>query len=717
LLRLLVSDLTEAECAADMRTAQLEQAVCRFYSVLNVAVCLLESEPWDEAWIRLPFLAEVANLFAASSDLYALSVGAELRRRYGSLFGNAHRLMDVAIAQCMEAAGPEVTVGIFGGWRWRAAAGGSIGPFGGLVQRSSEGDVVLSGPGVVRGMDVPVSAGGCLNLLRNACGRQDGSWSIGSGKPRGATDTGTGGVESPQVSALDALIGEGVIRTRDVDGVGLDLLGRSTDWFDAQRRAEAGELEDALPALSDAWRLYPEFTMPTVALGAALIPQARPEVLVRLADLLLDDGCSSPVQALGAARLLVAARDPAAAERVLETLGLSLDDPACSKIRAEVHLHRRETAAAFGIFGEWVRSRPHEVDGWVGLARCYVAEHRLDDALAALVHARIRCPEHGGLRELEDGLREASAGKGDVPGMGLELESVVGREVLARGEAPGFVRPDARQRYRFRFLPGGWQVPEEMEALAWLAGDPVRIAGFASWQISSEVCRVQWMVRSRWQPGGMGAARFLRAILDAIRASAPSLPILMTMGAERTLDGALLEAGFESLGTDQLWVLDNIPACLVEVERRQASISPEDAVEKGWTVRDARQDDIDWLMALFCRARLMSEIHARSALANPVGRIVLVVEREGLRQGAALLRQHGTEMVIEVENADLRGFRDRLGFKFALYKAICRRAIQCGAARLCLTTNADTNRRIPNFVISLQGRMEGESRVFRMGGA
>jgi hypothetical protein len=215
----------------------------------------------------------------------------------------------------------------------------------------------------------------------------------------------------------------------------------------------------------------------------------------------------------------------------------------------------------------------------------------------------------------------------------------------------------------------------------------------------------------------MGAARFLRAILDAIRASAPSLPILMTMGAERTLDGALLEAGFESLGTDQLWVLDNIPACLVEVERRQASISPEDAVEKGWTVRDARQDDIDWLMALFCRARLMSEIHARSALANPVGRIVLVVEREGLRQGAALLRQHGTEMVIEVENADLRGFRDRLGFKFALYKAICRRAIQCGAARLCLTTNADTNRRIPNFVISLQGRMEGESRVFRMGGA
>ncbi len=180
ILRLLLPDLTEAECAADARTVQLERAVCRMYSVLNVAACLLESEPWDEAWIRMPFLAEVAKLFGACSDLHGLCVGSELRRRYGSVLGNAHRLLDTAVSQCVDAAGPDVTVGVFGGWRWRPAAGGAVGPLGGLAQRGPEGSVVLSGPSIVRGMEVPLSAGACIGMLRGwwngGCCPAGGGW-------------------------------------------------------------------------------------------------------------------------------------------------------------------------------------------------------------------------------------------------------------------------------------------------------------------------------------------------------------------------------------------------------------------------------------------------------------------------------------------------------------------------------------------------------------
>lgn len=714
-LRLLLPDLTEAECAADVRTAQLERAVCQMYSVLNVAVCLLESEPWDEAWIRMPFLAEVAALFGACSDLHGLSVGSELRRRYGSVLGNAHRLLDAAVSQCVEAAGPDVTVGLFGGWRWRPAAGGAVGPLGGLARRSPEGCVVLSGPGIARGMEVPISAGACMGMLRRAGGTAGGSRPAGGGTARDATASGESATESMCAGALDALASEGALGPGDAEGVvAAELLDRSTAWFDAQRRAESGDLEEALPSLVEAWRLCPEFTGPTVALGNALIPQARPDVLVRLADLLLDDGPGSPLRAVSAARLLVAAGDPASAERLLVTCGLSAADPAGWKVRAEVHLRRRETAEAFQIFGEWVRSRPGEVDGWIGLARCYVQEHRLADALAALVHARTRCPDHGGLRELEAGLRDALAGSGEVPGMGCEPSAVVGPEVLSRAETAGYVRPDLRLRHRFHFLPGGWQVPDGMEALAWLAGDPVRIAGFASWELTPDACRLRWMVRSRWELAGMGAARFLRAAVEAIRASAPALPIVVTMGGGPSLDDVLLQAGFECVGTDQMWVFDDIPERLSAFNARQDAMVRASSLAVGWSVRDAVAEDIEWLFGLFCRPRLMSEARCRAAVANPVGRMVLVAEKGGVRQGAALLRQHGLELVLEVENADLRSLRDRAGFKFVLYREIGRRLIDSGAMRLRLTTNKDTNRRIPNFVAGMDARMEGETRVFRM---
>ncbi len=517
-----------------------------------------------------------------------------------------------------------------------------------------------------------------------------------------------------RAGALDALTAEGALGPGDAEGVvAAQLLDRSTAWFDAQRRAESGDLEAALPSLLEAWRLCPEFTGPTVALGNTLIPQARPDVLARLADLLLDDGPGAPLRAIAAARLLVAAGDPASAERLLATCGLSAADPAGWKVRAEVHLRRRETAEAFRIFGEWARSRPGEADGWVGLARCYVQEHRLADALAALVHARTRCPEHGGLRELEVGLREALAGAGEVPGMGCEPSAVVGPEVLVRSETPGFVRPDLPLRHRFRFLPGGWQVPEGMEALAWLAGDPARIAGFASWEIRDGVCRLRWMVRARWQSAGMGAARFLRAVVDGIRASAPAIPIVVALDDGPSLDGVLVEAGFEHVGTDQMWVFDDIPERLSAFNARRDEMVRASSLAVGWSVRDAVAEDMEWLFGLFCRPRLMSEAHCRAAVANPVGRIVLVVEKGGVRQGAALLRQHGLEVVLEVENADLRSLRDRAGFKFALYREIGRRVIDSGAMRLRLTTNKDTNGRIPNFVAGMDARMEGETRVFR----
>ena len=718
ILRLLLPDLTEAECVADVRTAQLEQAVCRMYSVLNVAVCLLESEPWDEAWIRMPFLAEVSRLFGACSTLHGFPVGTELRRRYGSVLANAHRLLDGAIAQCVEAVGADVAMGIFGGWRWRPGAAGAVGPLGGLAQRGPEGCVVLSGSGIARGMPLPASAAACMATLRAASGQGDAPGRVGYISPPDVEEARDGTTESIRLGALETLVSEGLLGPGDADGVvAVEFLERSTDWLDAQRRAESGELEEALPSLLEAWRICPEFTLPTVALGNALIPQARPDVLARFADLLLDDGLGSPMRALWAARWMVAAGDPAAAERLLAASGLSNEDPACWKVRAELHLHRRETAAAFAIFGEWVRSRPTDVDGWVGLARCYVLEHRLADALAALAHARTRCPDHGGLRELEAGLREALAGNGEVPGMGCQPASVVGPEVFARAEAAGFVRPDLRLRHRFRLLPGGWHVPKDREALAWLAGNPVRLAGFASWEVSPEACRLRWMVRARWQSSGMGADRFLRTALDAIRASTPSLPIVVTMDGNRSLDDALIGEGFECAGADQMWVFDDVPTRLAEFNARQETMARATSVSVGWSVRDAGLQDIDWLKGLFCRPRLLGEAQARATLANPAGRIVLVVERTGMRQGAALLRQHGTEMVLEVENADLTSLRDRAGFKFALYREVGRRIIDSGAIRLRLTTNADTNRRIPNFVAGMQARMEGETRVFRMRGA
>ena len=445
--------------------------------------------------------------------------------------------------------------------------------------------------------------------------------------------------------------------------------------------------------------------------------------------------------------LLDAGRLDAVERLVAERLRVS-PDVGWRRLEADLCLRRGQTETAFRLFGELVREESRDLESWVGLTRCYVNVHRLADARAAVRHVRAEFPGHWMPplleAELESRISEepnARAHPDTAPGgnhFGAAMSASprdrlwngdedvatpvragadpslgwVTVEQLRRNEPAGVVVPTVSQRDRFRWIPGGWKVEEEESARVWLDGDPVRIAGFASWSLEKGGVRLRWMVRSRWREPGHGAEGFLRAVVAAIRVETPAMPILLTMGPGKELDGMLVGSGFRLFGQDELRVVHDLPTVLRGLDERMEQWSTRRKIQQHWRIRDAVEDDVEWLIGLFQRPGLLGGDQCREQLADPVGRVVLVAEQDGQRVGAVLLRQRGAEIEFCVENAELPSLRDGIPFKLEMYRAICRRAISLGVATLRMTTNPATNLRVIHFTESIGARAAAVGRHF-----
>ncbi len=745
IMGLMLEGLTPEEVAADERTARLARSVARGFSVVNVSAALLAAEPWSEAWIRIPFLAEVNESFGAVCRVVGdAPMGTEWRRRYGSVLGAAHRWMDSWLAQVVGAAGEDVVVAILGGWRRRSPAFRWSGPLGHLGAREPHGTAIVVGPGVSPGASVPGTADALLRWVREVSGQPAAPFGLVEsrfpGQPGVLPETVVPGLlEEAAADAGYREIGE---------PASAHWMGLADRWFNAVRRVESGPGSSALVELVDVWKQAPELEVLTLSLGNLLRGRAAGAALARLAEIVADDGTGDPAHALAEARLLLDAGRLDAVERlVVERLRVS-PEVGWRRLEAELCLRRGQTEAAFRLFGALVREDARDLDSWVGLTRCYVKVHRLADACAAVRHVRAEFPGHWMPplleAELESRISEepnarapretarfgnrfgAAMSSSPREGLGNGDEYVatpghagadpalgwVAVEQLRREEACGVFVPTESQRERFRWIPGGWKVGEEESARVWLDGDPVRIAGFASWNQEKGGVRLRWMVRARWRERVEGVEGFLRGVVSAIRQETLDAPVWVTLGAGTELDALLMAAGFRFVGRDELRWVHDLRSVLVGLDERMEQWRGRSKSGREWRIRDAEETDVEWLLGLFQRPGLLAGSQCQAQLADPVGRLVLVAELDGQRVGAVLLRQRGVEIEFCVENAELPSRRDWIPFKLEMYRAICRRAIALGVATLRLTTNPATNLRVIHFTESIGARAAAVGRHF-----
>ncbi|HTI70531.1 MAG TPA: hypothetical protein VMF06_11235 [Candidatus Limnocylindria bacterium] len=732
LLRLLLPDLTAAEIAADSRTSRLADALAQLYSQLNVAVTLLSSADWNEAWIRIPFLAEVVKDFGTFCSITG-SPGnpPELGRRYRNVFALAHRLVDSALSQILAAAGPETHIGIFGGWSRREGGRNRSGPLSILHERASDGLFLATGPDLHTGSRPDGTAVQCLAWLRNRGG-------IVRPEPHYKTsvvETHPRMPDSIRRGLLHRLVADGTLRERDLDIPGAGRFwSQATPWFDAAAAFEAGDPESALPKLLEIWEKSPELHDLTQVLGYVLVAIDDRAGVRRCINILRDDGPASPGAAITTATLALAIGDSKVAEQVLATSAFDPHDPALIRLHAALSLQRGEANTAFQEYGDLLRRDARDELAWTGLVQCYLSEYRYTDAADAVAHARGLLPESIALSLLEVELLEASGSSAEALALLERLQARYPAHPLIRQASAlrpdnGIIpsrslplpdshweaadnRPPARfqiangeQRFRFEWLPGSWMLNEHDSTLAWFAENPRRLAGLASWRQEGDLTRLKFMVRHQWHTDERGIADFLNAVVTAIRNSTPLGRIGVTVPTFFAEHPALKQLGFVKLGCDQMWIVEDIPAVQANLNRRAGEMFTLNQEIPGWTVRDAVPGDLSWLKDLWGRPGLLSAGQISDLLRDARGWMALVAEQNGVPAGAVLLYQRGLELVLQVENAVIPRFKDRLGFKLAIYRTIVQRCQDLGLTRVSTTTNPATNRRVINTLASLGAEM------------
>ncbi len=740
-MRLLLADLTPAEVEADPRTQRLAAAVARLYTQLNVAVTVLAEASGHEAWIRLPFLAEVEALFGAfCRHTGEVRDGNELGRRYGGILTNAHRLMDSVLAQVLDAAGDGTRVGIFGGWSRSPGTRNPGGPLGALQERTGPGLFLAAGPGVSPSGPSIRTAEACLAWLGNGSGIVAHLGTV----PRQAAPVRGSLPEAVRRGLLHQLVNEGLLRSRDlvIPGAGR-FWSRATRWFESVQALDSGDWTRGVSGLLDVWDQAPEIPGMTFLVGHALATAEEIGAARRLVTILGDDGDSDPNHGLWTASLALAVGDAAAADRALTGLPSTEWNPARTTLEAELRLQQGDVPAAFAAFGELVRRNSQDAAAWMGLVRCYSADRRFADAGQALRHAERLLPGSIPLLLLGVELAEQSGDRAEAEARlakarRLDPASPLVHRVAARlapapaptsptpkttlGDGletratPRFQAADDAVRFRFEWLPNAWSLEPEDTALVWLAGTPTRIAALASWRVQGRHASLRLRVRHRWRSDETGTTDFLRHVLAELRRTCPGCSVSLTLPPDLAELPALGTVGFIRRGMDQVQVVPDIPAGMGVVQKGDAPEAAKALETSGWAVRDAVEADIPWLHGLFCRPGLLAPEQFEKAQRNPAGRIVLVAEHHGRPVGAVLARQNGLEALVEVENADLERRRDWLGFKQATYRSLTQRLINLGVVSMRYSTNPATNRRMVNFSKSVGARTACEGHHFILPG-
>lgn len=721
-MRLLLADLTPAEVEADPRTQRLAAAVSRLYTQLNVAVAVLAEASGNEAWIRLPFLAEVEALFGPfCRHTGEVRDGNELGRRYGGILTNAHRLMDSVLAQILDAAGDGTRVGVFGGWSRRPGARNPGGPLGGLQERTGPGVFLAAGPGVSPSGPGSQTAESCLAWLRTGSGIVAHLGTV----PRQAAPVRDSLPETVRLGLLNQLVNEGLLRPRDrvVPGAGR-FWSRATGWFESVQALDSGGGTRGVSGLLDVWERAPEFAGMTFLVGHALATAEEMSAARQLVSILGDDGDRDPNHSLWTASLALAVGDAAAADRALTSLPSTEWNPARTTLEAELRLQQGDVPAAFAAFGELVRRNSRDAAAWMGLVRCYSADRRFADAARALHHAEPLLPgsipllllgaevaeQSGDRAEAKTRLAKAerldpahplvhrvAARLGFAPAPTVTAATTALGNGLEVRTPPRFQTAGAAMRFRFEWLPNAWALEPEDTAVAWLTGSPARIAALASWRIHGRHATLRLLIRHRWRSDETGTTHFLRHVLAELRKACPGCSVSLTVPAELAELPALGTVGLFQAGLDQVQVISDIPAGMRIFQKRDEPEAQPSPGKSGWVIRDAVAEDIPWLQGLFCRPGLLTPEQFDQARCNPAGRFVLVAELHGRPVGATLLHQQGLEAIVEVENADLERRRDWLGFKQATYRSLFHRLMSLGVVSIRYTTNPATNRRIINF--------------------
>ncbi|HWL52468.1 MAG TPA: alkaline phosphatase family protein [Chthoniobacteraceae bacterium] len=153
ILKLLVPGLTQAEADRDPRILRLAKLVAELYSVHNVAVSWLETEPWDFAAVHFRFFGEIVREFGVFLPPRRANVSRGAFERFSGVVEGACRLLDLLLADLLRVVGKETRLflvserGCFPG----NPAGNPHSVEGILGLERPTGIFVAAGPGIRKG--------------------------------------------------------------------------------------------------------------------------------------------------------------------------------------------------------------------------------------------------------------------------------------------------------------------------------------------------------------------------------------------------------------------------------------------------------------------------------------------------------------------------------------------------------------------------------------
>ncbi|HVU24112.1 MAG TPA: tetratricopeptide repeat protein [Opitutus sp.] len=418
-VRLLCPQLSAAVAAEDPLAGRLADALGHLYSVHNVAASLLETEPWQLGIVHHSFLATIRQCFGG---LDRPETSSAVRTRYTEVVAGACRLLDLLLGQLLASVGDGIRVVIASLRGAPALDPQFMADY--PLRHPGSGCLIATGPGfrpgvrlgTVNGLDL---APAILHSLGLPCPRDldgrvlDELFSVaGSASFREATP-GTPDVP-PEPASPGALASF---------NLGVDLF-------------EAARFVEALPHFDRAAALRPESPVFAFWLACCLARLGLDEEAETTAQVLRDREPEPRWQI--PARLAVIAGLGRRHRRILDLVPLpvapgTLPSIAIAALADALMDENRWDDASVLLRDHLLHQPTNEL--WLALARCYLHEHRFQDAIDAARHVLADNP---GLAAAHFSLARALQGAGRPEEAGHALREIH-RLAPQRAEARGAV--------------------------------------------------------------------------------------------------------------------------------------------------------------------------------------------------------------------------------------------------------------------------------------
>lgn len=577
MMRWICPDLTPEAAVHDPKAGRLARSMAIHYSIHNTAASLLETEEWDFASVRFPFLDHFLPDFGSHQSAPETVPSMELER-YQGISGRIAGWLDLLLSKLASIAGKDTTILLVSTGR----SGITLVP----------GIVLGAGPGIRQGYSAPPVP--MLDLVPTIL------HTLGLPTPSELR----GGVASGWFDSPAPLSVRPSPEPPPADHAYPDLPPHLA-WQLAVDLLECGAAASALPHFQKASRAMPESPVIAYWLARCCYRLGMSQEAAEASGVLHDAAPESESARFFLGILALEHGAPREALVHLEQVSLPLADT----YRAGALLETGESFKALDLIEKQLATHPDPL-AWFGLARCRQAFGLHGPAILAVREA-LRLDPHltagwdllaeslrksGGLeaevqaaREIHQSLSAAFNGTPTIPG--IPSHHVPAFSATAPVSSPPLYRATLESEFlRADALQGLRQTPDtaSWRRRVWVASRPERIVGSAIWRQGSGLqpatVHLNFAPRLLASDDTAGLLEPLFAELDASGTQACEVLV----NRRQPWEPWLKDHGFHWHGCEELW--GNLDTGLGR-NRLLRSKFDKSRRRDGWTVRSPLEED------------------------------------------------------------------------------------------------------------------------------